>query len=254
MLDRYAYVRNNPLNYVDPSGLYARFVCGMGQNCESGGISEFRFWVTLYWQRTGQAHSFEDLMWDLKSQTDDAIIRKYDVAFMDTSDELPDVKAAVEDLAGLLEGRNDLTLLVGFSFGGLVVHDYLWAINKGPLKDTNHPSGFDTILIQPAIRVFPFGGNLFDAWRYKEWRYELFGFLMGHWTHPQLSANDVQGKIATVNDPGSVVGGTVWGARDFARNDCSGNLGRHCGHNDPMTVNKVYDYINPVSSVCPYAP
>jgi RHS repeat-associated protein len=54
MLDRYAYVRNNPLKYVDPSGLSLVIVCGLGQNCEGTGanletIDSFFWYAMAYW-------------------------------------------------------------------------------------------------------------------------------------------------------------------------------------------------------------
>ena len=54
MLDRYSYVRNNPLIYVDPSGLDMVIVCGTNQNCEGKGADlgtiDTYFWYAMaYW-------------------------------------------------------------------------------------------------------------------------------------------------------------------------------------------------------------
>ena len=48
-LNRYAYVLDNPLRLVDPSGLDAAIFCGTGEECASGGIGNFKAWVEAYW-------------------------------------------------------------------------------------------------------------------------------------------------------------------------------------------------------------
>ncbi|MHB8378252.1 MAG: RHS repeat-associated core domain-containing protein, partial [Dehalococcoidia bacterium] len=53
-LNRYTYVRNNPLRLVDPSGLDAVFGCGLSEYCEHGtSILDWRGFVLGYWYLKG---------------------------------------------------------------------------------------------------------------------------------------------------------------------------------------------------------
>jgi RHS repeat-associated protein len=143
MLDRYSYVRNNPLAYVDPSGLYLLVACGWGQDCEHGGIGKFRGFVTQYWKNRGVFQGGEDAVFDMLAaylgafQNEDvnwdAVLNTFDVGFVDTSQNKRSLDEAqgVEDIKRFTQFHTDLTYAIGFSFGALSMNDYLWGVSTG---------------------------------------------------------------------------------------------------------------------------
>jgi len=258
-LDRYAYVRNNPLKYVDPTGLTFVGVGGWNMYNEKGYINKrdhnFEGWVKQYWKQEFGPNFDVDTFWYwlgialAAGRPVDAIIGTFDVAFFDTAGKgyfgaggaySFDVNAAVGGLSGFIDEHNvDVTLMVGYSFGGVVVHDYIWKITRG----MEGPTGFDVILIQPALKVFR-AGNLLDPWRDDDPRW-------GGWNpfdagHPELHASEWGGRIVTVNQAGGIIGGKVWGAKDFTfprdPYPVCDNSGLHCAMNAvaPMVMNWLY--------------
>lgn len=47
-LNRYAYARNNPLKYIDPSGHDVVIVCGGTTNCDENGVEAQKVWIMGY--------------------------------------------------------------------------------------------------------------------------------------------------------------------------------------------------------------
>jgi hypothetical protein len=253
MLDHYSYVRNNPLVFVDPSGLYAMFVCGMGQNCEEGGIDDFEAWVRAYWEaKHGWSGAFANELWKTLNRAlaegyrETAIVYYFDVAFFDTEGvggrpiwKGGDAIASVNSLSARTWQlardlpSNPMDLMIGFSFGGVVAHDYVWGIIHGKI---GNPSGmFDVVLLQPAfdVNLHPFG----PLWEYKRdqrrWNDPRWGGWLPSAPHPEMHADEWGGgTIVTVNEsPYWTVGGEVWGAVNIPDpGGCRGADFRHCTH------------------------
>jgi hypothetical protein len=243
-LDRYSYVHNNPLVFVDPTGLYAMFVCGMNQNCEGGGIGGFMEWVEQYWMikynfsREQAAHAWDALGQAFEEHMSMGLIMMaFDVAFFDTEGKYGPVWQGsntinlVYDLNNTIGGldsiawRGGMDTLIGYSFGGVVAHDYVWGIVHGKIGNTS--GNFDLVLLQPGFHV---RGEA-DAWekrrdrnRWKDWGHPTWAGTP--WPHPYLSQADWAGTIITVNETwlDKMVYGTVEGATNLTSNECSGGF------------------------------
>jgi RHS repeat-associated protein len=158
-LNRYAYVRNNPLVYVDPSGLLAAFVCGAGMNCgtpniegmdfeamDPDAIEEFQEWAISYWMwYEGLTHEealarWEALMQDVQARGADplAVLTTYGILFITTEKEGPPTGLGspllgeyldalrqflplyVEHVESMLGVAAKWDVVVAYSLGGLV--------------------------------------------------------------------------------------------------------------------------------------
>jgi RHS repeat-associated protein len=151
-LNRYSYVRNNPLIFVDPTGLQMAIICGWGQNCEGTGddpmeIGGYREWAIWYWHyyehlSTRQATDrWDRLVHDAKNgMSQDEIFKEYDILFINTEISGPpsgasapfEIEKAIEGLrkdmdlyvahAGvMLDKATNWDVVMGFSLGGAVL-------------------------------------------------------------------------------------------------------------------------------------
>jgi hypothetical protein len=159
MLDRYSYVRNNPLKYVDPSGLSMVIVCGTTQACGGKGVDlgtiDTFFWFAMnYWvNHEGMSAEGALAAWGgLRSGIGAGLssadqLNRFGIAFMSTmedearfvelvlGDTLPyslvlddPTDEYAEDLQELVmsaPGYDPVDTLVGFSLGGFVVAKFL---------------------------------------------------------------------------------------------------------------------------------
>jgi RHS repeat-associated protein len=226
-LNRYAYVKNNPLRYNDPTGLDAGILCGTGDSCESGGIGDFKAWVIGYWQNHehifgGQEdYAFAMLQIVLGSGWNALeTLSAFHVGFIDT---IPS-QGRFENLAAkdnathfghhydALEhwenvfwkmredAPREIDTLIGYSAGGAVAARILEdAPSRGYSPET-------AILLQPAFHVKG---------------------LLGFGT--TLRATDLPNTtIITVNDSDPWVHGTVTGAIDITNSGNCGGRWNHC--------------------------
>jgi RHS repeat-associated protein len=162
-LNRYSYVRDNPLVYVDPMGLTECIVCGVDQNCEGGGIGDFKAWVISYWIETGKVKDEREgeALWrqlneNFAELTRGEMIERYDVFFVDTSGATIDAAVkSVMDAWWEAWNYGPLEVVLGFSKGGVVVYEALRAelrIERGvELVDAMIRR---VILVQPALNQF----------------------------------------------------------------------------------------------------
>jgi RHS repeat-associated protein len=255
MLNRYAYVRNNPLIFVDPSGIYAMFVCGMGQSCETSDVDDFEEWVKEYWRdKYGWDEDYIDNLWLLLNETlangatPTGTVWYFDVAFFDTEGvggrsilAGGDVIASVEELNSLIAGLDalpgrDMDLMVGYSFGGVVAHDYVWGTVHGKISNTS--GDFDLVLLQPALDVgfFPFGNMWEMARDERRWNdpRHAGAVPLPAAPHPELHTNEWEGgTIITINESPYTIGGEVWGAVNLKNpGGCAGSDLSHCTHQE----------------------
>jgi hypothetical protein len=273
MLNHYSYVRNNPLVLVDPTGLYAMFVCGMNQDCEEGGIDVLEDWVRQYWRhKYGWDEETRNLRWkqlnDLMARGATAIatVWFFDVAFFDTEGVGDraimwggDVIASVEKLNSLIArldaipGRG-MDLMVGYSFGGVVAHDYVWGIIHGKIGNTS--GDFDLVLLQPAFHVNDFPLNLLLDWpaerderRWNDPRHvrgvKLPVFFDAR--HPELNAGDWKGGVIITVNGSPYIWGKVQGATNTDDPRACPGLLQHCTHQDMAEV------VIPMLACCPAA-
>jgi len=152
-LNRYTYVRDNPLGGTDPSGLYLQIACGWTEDCnqgnhhgtDPGSIENWRLLVIQYWlsgkSKVDFGHDLSHLnfVFDLFAGSlgtfDEAqIIRTFDVFAWDSSPggRRYDVVGAAGDLADVArKAPEPITYLAGFSFGALTSYEYLWEVSHG---------------------------------------------------------------------------------------------------------------------------
>lgn len=140
MLDRYSYVHNSPLNYIDPSGLHLVVVCGTGQKCEGvnarlSTIRSYKEWIMLYW------HLYEGIPADMlelryawfqgylsHNPTSAEELLWFDVAVLSTSEDGLNVfnhDPYVNKVSDFLESHPSVDTLVGFSLGAHVAAEVL---------------------------------------------------------------------------------------------------------------------------------
>ena len=240
-LNRYAYVRNNPLIFVDPTGLTMAVVCGMSQNCSGGSIGGFQEWVISYWMENEGISEDEALIrWenltneDFDTLTRDEIIKQYDVFFIDSEDlaaqDRPGDPGRTDKILGLLREmvggarQGSLKVVLGFSQGGAYVHNML-------VYMVSH--GISTKWIQRVILVQ-------SALRYR--------------SDSSLDAEDLPWtRIITVNAPQGVVTGRVTNAINVTGTE-SGNrpcFGPVCAGLNHGTMSRTAPFVMHLMFVLP---
>ena len=151
-LNRYAYVRANPVRFVDPSGLYLMLECGWTQSCDDGSIGQWRNFVIAYWTSGRSRVSFGhdrahlDFVFDLltaalslRNQFSAAdIVNTFDVFALDSSHSYreTDARRSASNLATAaawlkVATNQDITYLAGFSWGAVTVYEYLYGVSVG---------------------------------------------------------------------------------------------------------------------------
>jgi RHS repeat-associated protein len=173
-LNRYAYVRNNPLIFVDPTGLTECIVCGVGQSCEEGGIGDFKNWTIQYWIETGKVPDWEagEALWaeltneDFGELTQHQMIDKYDLFFVDTGLG----RLAKEGMNGLINRvlnavtsalpQGPIEVLLGSSEGGAVAYNLLAVLAASEVGRQFVADNIGrVILVQPAGQLM---GGIFN--------------------------------------------------------------------------------------------
>ena len=230
MLDRYAYVRNNPLRYVDPTGLHLVIVCGTGQNCQGAPnprtIESYKLFVQLYW-RLHEGVPLGDLgkKWSVFSAyvaygfSPENQLAAGHVAFLSTAE---DWKAALDrgnypayetKLRNLVAGHSEIDTVIGFSMGGYITARFLAGGGTGGVQRA--------LLIESAFETLGYPiGNAADVQgvRIVTWN--------GNNPNAYLRPPGVLGNI-----PGAIrigCAGRIPGAQDITTHEC----GEHCSHGD----------------------
>jgi len=256
MLDRYAYVRNNPLNYIDPSGLSMVIVCGTNQNCEGKGadlgtIDSYFWYAMAYWvghEGLSAAAALGDWV-ALRSLAASGYSPKTQlaatgVAFLSTAENgtavfgkiianaIPGLGGAAgaiagdplgdyaENLHGLVmsaPGDDPVDTLVGFSLGGYGVAKYL--------AEHDPQSVRGAILIEPGFNA-PAG--LLTSPIGSASQLPGISLVTLNGTHPYFSFRGV-----LIN-----AGGTILGANNQTATNCA----EHCNHAN--TGNTAEDMMN----------
>jgi RHS repeat-associated protein len=226
VLNRYSYVRNNPLMYVDPAGLiHMAVICGWGQKCESGeDIGDYRSWVIWYWMKFEHLNSHQAAdKWDrlvraAKGADPVDILRKYHVLFIDTEtsdppsgpeavfviderleelrENMPTYVAHAEEMLQLRQWD----VILAFSLGGAVLTHVM----------ANHSLDFDfiraVIFVEAAIDELGRPSAVYG--------YDRTRFLVVHET----------GKLAHMID---IAHGALAGTVQINSGECGGML-QHC--------------------------
>jgi hypothetical protein len=234
MLNRYAYVRDNPLVYIDPSGLDMVIVCGLGQNCEGkkpspDTIEQYKQLVITYWLLKGHVPlEVVQKKWDLflafvaYGADPKAQLEAGGVAFLTTSANVPSVgkqylwsgfQGYVDKLSGYVKADPEIDTLVGFSERGFIVSLFLREIVRTSFMPLSHVDLGDwtpqsVLLIEPGFsNPGPDLGNpLTDV------------------DVPQAFPGT---RFATWNGEDSEVHGEVKGTMSFWSGECGGT---HCPH------------------------
>lgn len=165
-LNRYAYARNNPLKYIDPSGNDVVIVCGGKTDCADHGIENQKAWIMAYfnWSEAewttfindyymyqflstgryankvdlGRAsgllreHGLSTRSW--ASQQLDSLLADNGIHVFDYGNKAASLSMSVEDgakqLNDLVNGIDAPITLIGQSKGAAIVHQYLTAYNE----------------------------------------------------------------------------------------------------------------------------
>jgi hypothetical protein len=180
MLDRYSYVRNNPLSYIDPSGLHLAIVCGTGQECEGGNVNagtieSYRLFVQMYWLLyEGVSAEALEAKWALFSayvafgHSPDEQLAAGAVAFLSTAEAEPKAlshSSYVDKLANIVQRHAEIDTLIGFSLGGHVVGEFLAGYGGGAVRQALLIESADAWLGTPlggspsGVRVVTWNGT-----------------------------------------------------------------------------------------------
>jgi RHS repeat-associated protein/MYXO-CTERM domain-containing protein len=170
MLDRYSYVRNKPVAFVDPTGLDLIIVCGTQQECEGSNvrmdkIETYKMFVIMYWIQHGMISGANaEAAWQMFAayiaygHDPQSQLNAAGVAFLSTAE---DIKATpfrwgyVRKLRGYVESNPDVDTLIGFSQGGWVVAAFLGEGNRGGVKGALLIESAFNILGQPLYGEVP---------------------------------------------------------------------------------------------------
>jgi RHS repeat-associated protein len=152
MLDRYSYVRNNPLIYVDPTGLTLTIVGGYLQNCEwdkdnginMGTIQNYAYWVKFYWYMyEGVPLDVLDKKWDMFAAyiaygaSPEQQLAAGHVAFLSSAEEpggLFNMGEYTSKVSGFLGNHPDVDTIIGFSMGGHIAATVLASGDYGNVR------------------------------------------------------------------------------------------------------------------------
>jgi RHS repeat-associated protein len=173
-LNRYSYVLNNPLAYVDPTGLSAGIICGWGQDCENGEIDPFRDHIIAYWMSEGISfgpYSFDSaygmLKWVLMNQGWDATatLQAFEVGFVNT-----DPKKVIHDPATewdegdtdnwaraadrLVRFNPSVDFLIGYSLGGRAIAR--WLMDQANNIRQGNANVWIGIQVKSVLLIHPF--------------------------------------------------------------------------------------------------
>jgi RHS repeat-associated protein len=218
VLNRYSYVRNNPLIFVDPSGLTMAVVCGMGQNCEGEDdenpeIGGYREWVIQYWMWwLGLSHQQAERRWNdlvaaAPGMSQSAMAAQFDVFFIETNPSGNFAEALLDWDEMKDDVRNDLLypgelrsydVVLGFSLGGALLNDVVAELAASR-------TSFVLVAIRVLILVQP-------------------GFQIPTQTRHLDAADLPYTRVITANDPGSSWSGNVTNAINIIDRQCRG----HC--------------------------
>jgi RHS repeat-associated protein len=228
-LNRYSYVSDNPMRYIDPTGLALGVVCGALQHCENGhNAGEYGSFVLEYWKRMGYqfgpytlADAFGIMLWAMQhaGMTPRETLGAFGVAFLDTSTgpasaagHRGDLSEYVNNLGDLLRydeqrgSADKVDTLIGYSEGGATIATALWQAERWEFPFLKR-----VIFLQPAFSV-RYLGNYFGV--------------------PNIDQAQFQRiKFVTINGYGSWVGGRVENSNyNFESADCLGEDFGHCNH------------------------
>jgi RHS repeat-associated protein len=228
-LNRYTYTANNPLRFVDPSGLTLMIACGTNNHCETGqDAGQYRNAIIAEWMRErrypGASRAWLENLFDtyflnafLKIRGFNGLqsAQTFGVVFLDTGslfwevakDRLP--LAGPGDVGPFLNanyyffGARGADYWIGFSQGGQVVFE---ALQRAWDHKLSMPKG--AVLIEPGIGQANYlSPGILEATRVITWSDTGFSYI------------DAVGGVR----------GWIWGAYNFKTSDC-GELNQHCSH------------------------
>ena len=168
LLNRYSYVRNSPLNYVDPTGHDLMIVGGNGGDLDIAiwqqWIVEYKGWSLEQWNKF---HAIWNAAQDLDAKN--VVLAAEGIGVFnwggttwteaDTNAHSETTISMIDELASQMAGMKDVTL-IGWSKGGNLVLQYLWAQEQGRLNNAVIP--VRAVLLAPGTH--PAGPILGASW------------------------------------------------------------------------------------------